>query len=112
MLPHQLLGVSEQDRNLFCLLSFHSPLRTMPFPFAGMVQRLTAENAVLRHQLLAVCAQNGAAMPAPMPLPPFPPGFAPLMPGMAFPGATPKARKFLVYYCAHVLHMLSTFARL
>lgn len=55
-----------------------------------MVQRLTAENAVLRHQLLTVCAQTGQALPAPIPPPPFPPGFAPPMPGMAFPGGTPK----------------------
>lgn len=61
---------------------------------AGVVQRLTAENAVLRHQLLAVCAATGATPPMPVPPPAFSPGAAAPAPGAAFPAVTPKARPY------------------
>ena len=58
---------------------------------AGVVQRLTAENAVLRHQLLAVCAATGATPP--MPVAPFAAGAAVPPPQAAPLGAAPKVSR-------------------
>lgn len=61
---------------------------------AGVVQRLTAENAVLRHQLLAVCAATGATPPMPVSPPAFAAGPAAGHPPQAAPlGAAPKVSR-------------------
>jgi bZIP transcription factor len=58
---------------------------------AGVVQRLTAENAVLRHQLLAVCAATGATPPMPVHPPAFAAGAVAAPPPQAVPlAAAPK----------------------
>ena len=61
---------------------------------AGVVQRLTAENAVLRHQLLAVCAATGATPPMPVHPPAFAAGVAAAPPPQAVPlAAAPKVSR-------------------
>ncbi len=62
---------------------------------AGLVSRLTAENAALRHQLALVCQRTGQALPPLVMPPPMAPYFVPAGPGMVpmmmpMMGGTPK----------------------